>query len=41
MSGVIESQRGKINLALEGYEQLRRDQQLLRAQLLAQNRELR
>ena len=41
MIGVIESQRGEINRALEGDEQLRRDQQLLHEQLLEQNRELR
>ena len=41
MNGVIESQRGEINRALEGDEQLRRDQQLLHEQLLEQNRELR
>ena len=39
MNGVIESQRGEINRALEGDEQLRRDQQLLHEQLLEQNRE--
>ena len=32
--GVIESQRGEVNRALQGDEQLRRDQQLLREQLL-------
>ena len=37
--GVIESQRGEINRALEGDEQLRRDQQLLHEQLLEQSRE--
>ena len=41
LNGVIESQRGEINRALEGDEQLRRDQQLLHEQLLEQNRELR
>ena len=41
LNGVIESQRGKICRALEGDEQLRRDQQLLHEQLLEQNRELR
>ena len=41
MNGVIESQRGEINRALAGDEQLRRDQQLLHEQLLEQNRELR
>ena len=40
MNGVIESQRGEINRALQGDEQLRRDQQLLHEQLLEQNREL-
>ena len=38
---VIESQRGEINRALEGDEQLRRDQQLLHEQLPEQNRDLR
>ena len=38
---VIESQRGEINRALAGGEQLRRDQQLLHEQLLEQNRDLR
>ena len=41
MNGVIESQRGEINRALAGDEQLRRDQQLLHEQLLERNRELR
>ena len=41
LNGVIESQRGEINRALEGDEQLRRDQQLLHEQLLEQNQELR
>ena len=41
LKGVIESQRGEINRALAGDEQLRRDQQLLHEQLLEQNRELR
>ena len=41
LNGVIESQRGEINHALQGDEQLRRDQQLLHAQLLQQNWELR
>ena len=41
MNGVIESQRGEINCALEGDEQLRRDHQLLHEQKLEQNRELR
>ena len=40
MNGVIESQRGEINRALEGDEQLRRDQQLLHEQLSEQNRDL-
>ena len=37
----FESERSEINRALEGDEQLRRDQQLLHEQLLEQNRELR
>ena len=41
LNGVIESQRGEISRALEGDEQLRRNQQLLHEQLLEQNRELR
>ena len=41
MNGVIESQRGDIDPALEGDEQLRRDQQLLHEQLLEQNRDFR
>ena len=41
MNGVIKSQRGEIYRALEGDEQLRREQQLLHEQLLAQNRDLR
>ena len=41
LNGVIESQRGEINRALAGDEQLRRDQQFLHVQLLEQNRELR
>ena len=41
LNGTIESQRGEINRAHAGDEQLRRDQQLLHAQLLEQNRELR
>ena len=41
LNGVIESQRGVINRAPAGDEQLRRDQQLLHVQLLEQNRELR
>ena len=41
MNGVNESQRGEINRALAGDEQLRRYQQLLHVQLLEQNRELR
>ena len=38
LSGVIESQRGEISRALDGDEQLRRDQQLLHEQLSEQNR---
>ena len=41
LNGVIESQRGEINRALAGDEQLRRDQHLLHAQFLEQNRDLR
>ena len=41
LNGIIESQRGEINRAIAGDEQLRRDQQLLHEQLLEQNRELR
>ena len=41
LNEVIESQRGEINRALPGDEQLRRDQQLLHEQLLEQNRDLR
>ena len=41
LNGIIESQRGKINRAHAGDEQLRRDQQLLHEQLLGQNWELR
>ena len=41
MNGVIESQRGEIYRALQGDEQLRRDQQLLHEQLLEQNWDLR
>ena len=41
LNGTIESQRGEINRALAGDEQLRRDQHLLHEQLLEQNRELR
>ena len=41
LNGVIESQRGEIDRALEGDEKLRRDQQLLHEQKLEQNRELR
>ena len=41
LNGAIESQRGEINRALAGDEQLRRDQQLLHDQLSEQNRELR
>ena len=40
LSGFIESQRGEINRALAGDEQLRRDQQLLHVQLLDQKGEL-
>ena len=40
LNGIIESQRGEINRALAGDEQLRRDEQLLYVQLLEQNREL-
>ena len=40
-NGVFGSQRGEINRALAGDEQLRRDQQLLHEQLLEQNQELR
>ena len=40
LNGDVKSQRGEINRALEGDEQLRRDQQLLHEQLLEQNREL-
>ena len=39
LNGVIESQRSEKNRALAGDEQLRRDQQLLRKQLLEQNGE--
>ena len=39
--GIIESQRSEINRALAGDEQLRRDQQRLREQLLEQNWDLR
>ena len=38
LNGIIETQRGEINRALAGDEQLRRDQQLLHEQLLEQNR---
>ena len=38
---MIESQRGEIYRAHQGDERLRRDQQLLHEQLLAQNRDLR
>ena len=38
---MIESQRGEIYRAQQGDEQLRRDQQLLHEQSLAQNRDLR
>ena len=41
LNGTIESQRGEMNRALEGDEQLRRYQQLLHEPLLEQNRELR
>ena len=41
LNGIIESQRGEINRAHAGDEQLRRDQQLLHEQILEQNRELR
>ena len=41
MNEVVESQRGEIYRAHQGDEQLRRDQQLLRGQLLQQNLELR
>ena len=41
MKGVIKSQRGEINRALAGDEQLRRDQQLLHEQVLKQNWDLR
>ena len=41
LNGIIASQRGEINRALAGDEQLRRYQQLLHEQLLEQNRELR
>ena len=41
LNGIIESQRMEINHAHAGDEQLRRDQQLLHGQLLAQNRDLR
>ena len=41
LNEVIGSQRGEIYRALQGDEQLRRDQQLLHEQLLEQNRELR
>ena len=36
LNGIIESQRGEINRALAGDEQLRRDQQLLHEQLMEQ-----
>ena len=41
LNGVIQSQRGETHCALDGDEQLRRDQQLLHEQLLEQNREIR
>ena len=40
LNGIVESQRGGINRALAGDEQLRRDQRLLHEQLSEQNREL-
>ena len=41
LNGVIESQRGEMNRALAGDEQLQRDQQLVHEQLLELNLELR
>ena len=41
MNGVIESQQGEMNRALNGDGQLRRDQQRLHEQVLEQNRDLR
>ena len=41
LNGIIESQRGEINRALAGDEQIRRDQLLLHEQLPEQNRDLR
>ena len=41
MNETIESQRGELYRAHQGDEQLRQDQQLLREQLLEQNRDLR
>ena len=41
LNGVIESQRGQINRAFAGDEQLQRDEQLLHEQLSEQNRDLR
>ena len=41
LNGIIESQRGEINRALAGDEQLRRDQHLHHEQLLEQDRDLR
>ena len=41
LNDVIESQRGEIDRAHQGDEQLRRDQQLLLEQLLEQIRDLR
>ena len=41
LNGVIESERGEVNRALVGDEQLRRDQQLLHEQLSEQNLHLR
>ena len=38
LNRVIESQRGEINRALAGDEQIQRDQQLLHEQLFEQNR---
>ena len=38
LNGVIESQRGEINRAHQGDEQIQRDQQLLHEQLFEQNR---
>ena len=41
MNEMIQSQRGEIYSANQGDEELRRNQQLLHEQLLAQNRDLR